>query len=1303
MSFVSADLTLVPYLDKLSSESWTRFVADHEAYQARGGVKELKALVSPSVMTMLAVRVPALKDLTSPNFLTRVSALFAPTSKLESYDRFQRLRMLFRGGSQLTVDNVYLFIQAFDREELLCASVLPEDKRLRKLFIKGLKPERLGHRVEFRDPKTLAEAKVFAVEETEALIRMFQEVSFLDPTAAPLPAPRKPPEGSSRPPGFSGTVRPPLPNPQAARGDTPPILVCHGCGHNGHTRPNCPHKDQPGWFREGRRLQRLPLPAQVKAVHTAEGQVPRLNVHLRSSSGKLLPVTALLDSGSSVNLLSPQVFEQLLKHGVDIRRLSTPTLLSGVGGAQLELDTEVTLTLIANPQLEVSAKYGVADTGEQVILGYPFMQSTGILSLLDPVEVPAESVLDADDEVPQSFADPDSAFPMIGPTRLRPQLEELVSEYEDLFQDKLSPEGAAVEPMSLELKPGESPTPIPPRRISPATREAINVEVQALLAAGIVRPSSSPYSSPIVVVKKSDGTPRMCIDYRLVNGCTRDMKFPLQNSKAVLERMAGSKWFATLDLRSGFHQVLLDPKAIPLSAFATPDGLFEFTRVPFGLKNAPAHFQRVMAQVLSGLPGCEVFIDDIIVYSGDEVDFLHRLRRVFDRLRQARLTLKGSKCKLGLPQVEYLGHIVDGNGISLSQARKQAIMDIREPTSTATARSFMGIANYFRSFIPNFAGRVKPLTALCSEKTPFEWTPGSQEAFNLIKDAIAQAPLLHHLDYSKEIYLRTDASQVGLGAMLYQKLEGRDCPVSFVSKAFTPTEKRWSTIEQEAFAAYYAVISFTHFLLGHHFYLETDHRNLVYLYRASAPKLIRWRLRLQEFDYTVVHIPGTDNVVADALSRCFVLTATEGLISAAHNSTIGHGGIKLTIDRLKAQDHTWDTMKQDVEAYIRSCPVCQKCRLGQGSMAAAQHSTSASQPFEVVAFDTMGPFPEDVFGNRYIIAAIDCFSRFIELRATPGVSALDAARVLLDIFGRYGAPKSVRTDQGTQYTSRVISNFLSLCGSERQLTLAYRPQANGIVERANAEIGRHLRALVMDHRLRDSWSQALPLVQRILNATPHSALGTAPSRILFGQYVSLDRGILDTQAPIQEEGRMVGVEDYVQQLKEQQETILRLSQEYLQSVIDERLTHNPAQPTSFEQGDYVLVSYPSRPPSKLTPQWRGPLVVTDVKGSTYSCQDLCTLKVSQFHLERLKLYTMDRTSDPVAIAAADADEWEVEAIVDHRLVKGSSKGRKAKGAFEFLVRWKGFEPSDDSWLPYSSVSELSALDTYASTHPELRL
>jgi hypothetical protein len=343
----------------------------------------------------------------------------------------------------------------------------------------------------------------------------------------------------------------------------------------------------------------------------------------------------------------------------------------------------------------------------------------------------------------------------------------------------------------------------------------------------------------------------------------------------------------------------------------------------------------------------------------------------------------------------------------------------------------------------------------------------------------------------------------------------------------------------------------------------------------------------------------------------------------------------------------------------------------------------------------MGPFPVDEDGNCYLQVAICCFSRFVELWAGPDATAFQAAKLILDISGRYGPPKEIQSDNGTQYTADVIEQLCTWLSVSRRFTLPYRPQANGLVERANREVLRHLRAIVFDKRVKTDWSTHLPLVQRIMNSSYHSSIGTSPIRVLFGDVITLNRGLV---VPFKQTNSNLLVNDYVKQLNESLKSIVAASQKHQEMVIAKRLPKSPIDPTTFAVGDYVLVSYPERPPDKLTPKWRGPMLVVEIKNQTYLCQDLLTQKVLPFFIDRLQPYKSDLGEEgidsefptPATIAAVDRDAFVVDSIVDH---KGNPKN---KNSLLFRVRWAGYEPSEDTWEPYKNLKNVVALEAYIS-------
>jgi hypothetical protein len=364
----------------------------------------------------------------------------------------------------------------------------------------------------------------------------------------------------------------------------------------------------------------------------------------------------------------------------------------------------------------------------------------------------------------------------------------------------------------------------------------------------------------------------MCTDYRKLNELTVPDVMPMPLVEDMLLQFSGCKVFSTMDLCSGFWQVQMHPKDIPKTTFTTKYGNYAYKVMPFGLMNAPATFQRLMNKVLRGFLGKSalVYIDDVIVYSQDFESHRRHLKEVLDRLFQAGLRLKRSKCLFGHESVRFLGHVVSAAGVSTDEGKITAVRDAKPPENRREVRSFINFAGYYRRFVEGFAKIARPLSALTSEKSPFVWGPAEQQSFEELKSRLISAPILAHPDFQREFILYTDASMRAVGAVLAQKDEqGREQVVQYLSRKMADAETRYTTSEQECLAIIFALRKLRHYLLGRKFTLYTDHEALKYLLATPnlKGKLARWYIEINEFRFDVQHRPGANNPVTDYLSR----------------------------------------------------------------------------------------------------------------------------------------------------------------------------------------------------------------------------------------------------------------------------------------------------------------------------------------------------------------------------------------------------------------------------------------------------
>ena len=376
---------------------------------------------------------------------------------------------------------------------------------------------------------------------------------------------------------------------------------------------------------------------------------------------------------------------------------------------------------------------------------------------------------------------------------------------------------------------------------------------------------------PYCIGQEKDGTTRFCVDFRKVNDLTKKDAHPLPRIDDTLDALGGAQWFTTLDLASGYWQVEVNSADREKTAFATPDGLYQFRVMPFGLCNAPSTFQRLMERVLQGLhwSSCLVYLDDIIIYSKTIGEHLTRLAEVFLRLREAKLKIKPSKCHLLRKSIHYLGHVVSRNGVETDPTKIKCIVQWPAPSNTKELKQFLGMCSYYRRFVRSFAKIAAPLHRLSEKGNAWLWTDECQQAFDTLKHQLVSAPILSLPNFSHDFILDIDASGNGLGAVLSQAIDGNEQVVAYGSRALTKAERKYCATRRELLALVWGVRHFRPYLYGRKFIVRTDHNSLRWLHNFRDPEgqVARWLEILSEYSFDVVHRPGLQHSNADALSR----------------------------------------------------------------------------------------------------------------------------------------------------------------------------------------------------------------------------------------------------------------------------------------------------------------------------------------------------------------------------------------------------------------------------------------------------
>jgi hypothetical protein len=450
------------------------------------------------------------------------------------------------------------------------------------------------------------------------------------------------------------------------------------------------------------------------------------------------------------------------------------------------------------------------------------------------------------------------------------QLEHIpvVCEYPDVFPDDFPgmPPDRDIE-FIIELQPVTSPISKRPYRMPPKELAKLKNQLQELLDKGYIRPSSSPWGSSALFVKKKDGSLRMCVDYRPLNAVTIKNKYSLPRIDVLFDQLAGAKVFSKIDLCLGYHQIKIQPSDIPKTAFSTRYGLYEFLVMSFGLTNAPAYFMYLMNSVFMNELDkfVVIFIDDILIYSMNEAEHAKHLRIVLQRLRDHKLYAKFSKCEFWLDSVKFLGHTISKDGISVDPSKVQEVMDWKPPKSAHQIRSFLGLTGYYHRFIPDFSRIAKPMTELLKKGVKFVWSEACDKAFHTLREHLTSAPVLTQPNMTKLFEVFCDASGTDLGCVLMQ--ENR--VIAYASRALRPHKKNYPIHDLELAAVIHALKIWRHYLIGNHCNIFTNHKTLKYIFTQSDLNMRqrRWLELIKDYDLEVHYHPGKANVVADALSR----------------------------------------------------------------------------------------------------------------------------------------------------------------------------------------------------------------------------------------------------------------------------------------------------------------------------------------------------------------------------------------------------------------------------------------------------
>ena len=900
---------------------------------------------------------------------------------------------------------------------------------------------------------------------------------------------------------------------------------------------------------------------------------------------------------------------------------------------------------------------------------------------------------------------------------------------------------------------------------------------------GYIRPSKSQYSSPFFFVGKKDGKLRPVVDYRQLNSLTVPDRYPLPLIQELVDKVSNAKIFTKVDVRAGYNNIRIKEGDQGKAAFKTNLGLYEPVVMPFGLRNAPAVFQRMVnvqfADILAQ-EGVVNYMDDFLIATNNLEKHRQLVNQLLERLQKLDLFLKPSKCVFETNRVEFLGVILENGTVTMDPVKVSGVADWKTPKNVRDIRKFLGFCNFYRRFIRGFSQVAKALNNRLRKATKWEWGPAEEESFQELKSRICKEPVLLQPEQKKPFEVEVDASNYAIGAVLMQRDEKEVLhPVAFFSKTLNEAQRNYDVYNRELLALVETCRHWRPYMHqpAHTVIIHTDHANLTFWKNPGNHnrRVARWHAELMEYDFKLQHISGKRNGRADALSRRpdydqgeednkqiivlpeerferIRLAGTEeanpsnplewwryqdnidteayqtlhdrvvaqqklkenqdqikkwantyqltnstqgwqkdlyktvvagdnnlkrGIIFLFHDTpSAGHPGIANTLKILQ-RDFWWPTMKQDVEQYVKGCGKCQANKINTRPVKPGLYPITPenTQPFETVAMDFIVKLPKsEGYDSILTITDHDCTKAAIFIPCTEEITAEGVARLYLrHVYNRFGIPKKVISDRDTRFTSKFAKDLCQTLGIKQNISTAFHPQTDGQSERTNQWLGQYLRSFCKENQ--NDWVVWLPQAEFAHNQWPNETTRKTPFELLMGYNPSMHWKTGDAQTPAVEErlGKLKQVrEEAMQNLGKAQEALRK------RSAQNKRFRPYQEGELVWLEGRNLKLPYPS---AKLAPKRLGPFkVLKQVSEVAYQLQLPDQWKIHDvFHAGLITPYKETEMHGPnFTRLPPDLIEGEEEYEVE-RIIGKKQKGRGRK--IHYLVKWKGYPASDNSWEP----------------------
>jgi transposase InsO family protein len=859
-----------------------------------------------------------------------------------------------------------------------------------------------------------------------------------------------------------------------------------------------------------------------------------------------------------------------------------------------------------------------------------------------------------------------------------------------------------------------------PKQFAEQQMAIFDEQIEKWLKEEIISPAlpGNPYNNTLTMVPKKDANGnktlwRVCLDPRPLNKLLPDDNHPIPLITDIMNKLGGNAIYSTIDLKQAYHRLPINDKDRILTAFTHNGIQYMFNRAPFGLKPLSSIFQRGMTRILGHLPFVCIFIDDIVVFSKHREDHAAHVNKVIQCLNEAKLIINQEKCHFYVTQILLLGHIIDINGKKVDPSKLTNIHEWQPPTTNKQIQSYMGTFNFFRQYIPLFSTLAAPLEKLRSKTESFKVNEEELNAFNSLKNLLINAPILHFPDFNKAFYVGTDASNVGIGAVLYQKDNNNSIKyISFMARTLQDRERRYSATQKELLAIVFALNKFHYYLWGRHFTLYTDHRALTYIHsqKDMSPMMTGWHDTILNYHFKIEYKPGIMNILPDHLSRLFPPTmkkAYDDIPSSSSNEDIantylhllqdkdnklneikeekqkieimrkvhdlGHPGSNAMVKLIHDQNITWTNLIQDCIEYIKRCFECQRHNIVKKGYHPLK-AIHANLPGEHMAMDLCGPFPPTNKEKKYVLILVDVCTRFVFLKAIRNKDGPTIGRALYKIFCLIGFPRILQSDNGTEFVNIVVKNLTNNFGTQHRLTTPYHPRGNGVVERNVQTLISKLKKEFHENDI--TWASNIPMVQLAMNTNIVALHNSSPFSLFFARKFNGFHNFTNDKDELLTRQELHDRLEYMTKVvfpainEKSKETQRKMIERFNATVL-----YN-----DFPDGSKVMTLDPIKN-DKLSPKYEGPYtVVRRTSGGTYELRDgTGALLGRNYAPSQLKLVLDEPSPENI---------YQVEKIVHHR--QDPTQNNK----FEYKVKWKGYPDNDNTWEPEDNFIERQCIRKY---------